>query len=155
MAACCVSLTTFQECQEWPGPGDTAGQLALTTLLRGANTGGNTGGNRRRKLKYEGAADCYCILTSMTLFYSTNFNTYNRLFVLRPQCLTGRWIKSPAIWIIITGQYFQDCEERLVVLGRWVPPATASFARLYKCRLTEDQARKDKDELNTVNWYCN
>ena len=101
MAACCVFLTTFQECQEWPGQGDTAGQ---STLL----TGGNAGGKRttRRKLKYEEAADCYCILTSMTLFYSTNFNTYNRLFVLTPQCLTGRWIKSTAIWIIITGQYF-------------------------------------------------
>ena len=89
----------------------------------------------------------------MTLFYSTNFNTYNRLFVLRPQCLTGRWIKSTAIWIIITGQYFQDCEEWLEVQGRWDPPGTASFARLYRCRLTEDQARKDKDQLNTVNWY--
>ena len=149
MAACCVSLTTFQECQEWPGPGDTAGQLALTTLL----TGGNTGGNRRRKLKYEGAADCYCILTSMTLFYSTNFNTYNRLFVLRPQCLTGRWIKSKCnieYPVSITVQYFQDCEEWWEVPALWVHPDTASFARLYKCRLTEDQARKDKDELNTV-----
>lgn len=39
------------------------------------------------------------------------------------------------------------------VRGPWVPPATVSFARLCKCRLTEDQARKDKDELNTVPGY--
>merc|ERR1739842_111947 len=36
-----------------------------------------------------------------------------------------------------------------------VHPDTASFARLYKCRPTEDQARKDKDELNTDREICN
>ena len=50
-------------------------------------------------------------------------------------------------------QYFQDCEEWWEVPGLWVHPDTASFARLYKCRPTEDQARKDKDELNTVLVY--
>merc|ERR1712062_903282 len=35
------------------------------------------------------------------------------------------------------------------VPGLSVRPATASFARLYRCRPTEDPARKDRDELNT------
>ena len=55
--------------------------------------------------------------------------------------------------VSITVQYFQDCEEWLEVPALWVPPAIVSFARLYRCRPTEDQARKDKDELNTVLVY--
>ena len=50
----------------------------------------------------------------------------------------------------MTAQYFQDCEGWLEVPGLSVHPATASFARLYRCRPTEDPARKDRDELNTV-----
>ena len=50
----------------------------------------------------------------------------------------------------MTSQYFQDCEGWLEVPDLLVRPATASFARLYRCRPTEDPARKDKDELNTV-----
>ena len=55
--------------------------------------------------------------------------------------------------VSITVQYFQDCEGWWEVPDLWVHPDTASFARLYKCRPTEDQARKDKDELNTVLLY--
>lgn len=40
----------------------------------------------------------------------------------------------------------KDCEEWWEAPDLWVHPDTASFARLYKCRPTEDQARKD--ELN-------
>jgi len=34
-------------------------------------------------------------------------------------------------------------------LDLWGPQATASFVRLYKCRQTEAQARKDNMEMNT------
>lgn len=48
----------------------------------------------------------------------------------------------------------KDCEVWLEARDLWVPRVTASFARLYKCRLTEDQARKDKLGLYTdfENW---
>jgi len=43
----------------------------------------------------------------------------------------------------------KDCEEWLEAQDLLVHQDTASFVRLYKCRRTEDQARKDKLELNT------